>query len=59
MIAVTDAGGQRRVFSTAARFLTEDVFNNLCLHDGDDKLIAVYAQDQWVSVEVGDGDSQD
>ncbi len=51
MITVTTTGGHRREFPTAARFLTEDVFNNLCLHDSKDNLLAVFAQDQWISVE--------
>ncbi len=52
MIVVVLESGQRREFPTAVRFLTEDVFNNLCLHDDRDRLLAVFAQDQWLSVEV-------
>ncbi|MGV7681587.1 hypothetical protein [Mycobacterium kansasii] len=47
--------GQRREFPEGARFLTEDVFNNLCIHGKDDALLAVFAQDRWISVEVVDG----
>lgn len=55
MITVTTTTSDRVEYPTAARFLTEDVFNNLCLHDDKDNLLAVYAQDQWISVEVNDG----
>ncbi len=58
MIIVTLVGGGRREYAGAARFLTEDVFNNLCLHNAKDELIAVFAQDQWLSVEVSSGDKQ-
>lgn len=58
MITVKLVGDQRIEYPTAARFLTEDVFNNLCLHDAKDNLIAVYAQDQWVSAEMSDNDGQ-
>ena len=54
MIVVTTVDGQRE-FPSATRFLTEEVFNNLCLHDGQDDLVAVFAQDGWVSVEKADG----
>lgn len=52
MIRVTLVGGTRRDYPEAARFLTEDVFNNLCLHDENDALLAVFAQDQWISAEA-------
>ncbi len=51
MITVTTSDGQRIEYPAAARFLTEDVFNNLCLHDDKDNLIAVFAQDHWARVE--------
>lgn len=51
MIRVTLDGGTQRDYPTAVRFLTEDVFNNLCLHDSKDILIAVFAQDHWISAE--------
>lgn len=52
MITVTTTDGVRHEFATASRFLTEDVFNNLCLHDGRDTLVAAFAAEQWKSVEV-------
>ncbi len=57
MIIVHLCSGEHREYKTAARFLTEDVFNNLCLHDDKDELIAVFAPDHWVSVEI-DGNGQ-
>ncbi len=54
MITVTTTDGGKYEFPTATRFLTEDVFNNLCLHNNKDDLIAVYAQDQWAHVKVED-----
>ncbi|MCV7009486.1 hypothetical protein [Mycobacterium gordonae] len=54
MIIVTTEG-QRREFPTAQRFLTEEEFNNLVLMDSDDHLVAVFAQDKWISVELVDG----
>lgn len=60
MITVIRADHVECDYPTAARFLTEETFNNLCLHDEHDNLIAVYAQDQWISVEVtGDGSGKE
>lgn len=53
IVVVTE--GQRREFPEGARILTEDVFNNLCIHGPNDELLAVFAQDRWTSVEVIDG----
>lgn len=55
MIVVTLDAGNTVEFPMAERFLTEDVFNNLCIHGPDDELLAVYAQDKWIGVEVRDG----
>lgn len=55
MIRVTVTGGTVREFPAVGRFSTEDVFNNLCIHDERGTLLAVFAQDQWISVEVGNG----
>lgn len=54
MIIVTTEG-QRREFPDAERFLTEEEFNNLVLMDSQDRLVAVFAQDKWISVELIDG----
>lgn len=54
MIIVTTEG-QRREFPHAERFLTEEEFNNLVLMDSEDQLVAVFAQDKWISVELIDG----
>ncbi|WP_176456258.1 hypothetical protein [Mycobacterium marinum] len=52
MIVVHLVGGETREYPQAARFLTEEVFNNLCVHGEQDELLAVWAQDQWRGVEV-------
>jgi hypothetical protein len=54
MIIVKVDGGKRE-HPNATRFYTEDVFNNLCLEDDKERLLAVYAHDKWNSVEVCDG----
>jgi hypothetical protein len=54
MIIVTTAGPDKYEFPNGARFLTEEIFNNLCIHDEDDSLLAVFAQGEWISVEVGE-----
>jgi hypothetical protein len=56
MIIVTTEG-QRREFPEATRLVTEEVFNNLCLHNAQDDLLVVFAQDRWISAEVVDDDS--
>lgn len=52
MIVTTTDG--RMEFPTATRFLTEELFNNLVLQNAKEELVAVFAQDKWISVEVDD-----
>lgn len=57
MIIVTTVDGGKSQYTTATRFLTEEMFNNLCIHGDGDVLLAVFAQDQWRKIEViDDGD---
>jgi hypothetical protein len=55
VIVVTIDGGKRE-FPDGTRFYTEEVFNNLCIENVKEELLAVFAHDKWTYVEVvGDG----
>lgn len=50
VVYVRDTNGNEWEYPAAARYLTEDVTNNLLLMDDDDTLIGVWAETRWAFV---------
>ncbi len=50
------ADGVDHEFPAATRFSTEDRFNNLCIWENDDRLVAVFADGRWEQVHGQSGD---
>jgi hypothetical protein len=43
-------------FPTGINFMTEEMFNNLCIHDRRGTLLACFSQDKWIGVKVTEDD---